>query len=87
MILKSLQLGLGLVAAIILTGNAQAQGDAAAGEQKTVVCAACHGPGGTSVNPQFPNIAGQVPGHIAKQLAFFKSGVRQNPMMTVWLWR
>ena len=42
---------------------------------------ACHGVSGNSATDQFPNIAGQVPGYIAAQLAEYKSGARNNPIM------
>lgn len=59
----------------------QAQGDAASGQSKATVCAACHGPDGNSPNPEWPKLAGQHPGYIIKQLADFKSGARKNPTM------
>lgn len=64
-------------------GTAQAQliGDAKAGATKATACSACHGPKGISATAQFPNLAGQVPGYISKQLAKFKSGKRKNPIM------
>jgi cytochrome c553 len=58
-----------------------AGGDAAAGQTKAAVCAACHGVDGNSVDPQYPKIAGQHAEYIAQQLALFKSGKRQNPIM------
>lgn len=61
---------------------ANAQGDAAAGRSKAAVCAACHGPDGNSVTPEWPKIAGQHPGYIVKQLADFKSGARRNSTMS-----
>ena len=57
------------------------QGDAEAGKQKAAMCAACHGADGNSVTPDFPNLAGQVPGYISAQLAKFKDGSRANPIM------
>lgn len=55
-------------------GNAA---DAKAGEALAAqVCAACHGPDGNSVAPNFPNLAGQAAGYIADQLAMMKSGER-----------
>lgn len=63
---------------------AEGVGDAAAGEQKSVVCQACHGADGNGISPEFPNLAGQVPGHIADQLASFKStdpASRNNAVM------
>lgn len=63
------------------TGAIQADGDPAAGQAKSQICAACHGLDGNSLMPQNPVLAGQVPGYIAQQLAQFKSGVRKNAIM------
>ena len=63
------------------TGEIQADGDPAAGQAKSQICAACHGLDGNSPMPQNPVLAGQVPGYIAQQLAQFKSGVRKNAIM------
>ena len=62
-------------------GNAQAAGDAEAGKAKSATCAACHGPDGNSVAPNFPKLAGQHAAYIAKQLAEYKSGERKNATM------
>jgi hypothetical protein len=43
-------------------------GDAAAGKAKSVVCSACHGADGTSVNPQWPNLKGQKEEYLIKQI-------------------
>jgi len=45
-------------------------------------CAACHGPDGNSINPEWPNLAGQSAAYISAQLMAFKSGLRQNPNMS-----
>jgi cytochrome c553 len=45
------------------------------------VCAGCHGGEGTSPTPANPNLAGQPADYITEQLAHFKAGVRQNPIM------
>jgi cytochrome c553 len=66
--------------ASLAAGTATA-GDAAAGAAKAAACAACHGPTGTSPLPDYPNLAGQNAEYIAEQLAFFKAGVRANPVM------
>jgi cytochrome c553 len=56
-------------------------GKAAAGEAKSALCMACHGPGGNSSNPEWPRLAGQSAIYIAEQLRLFRSGVRDNPVM------
>lgn len=48
-------------------------GNIDAGKEKSVTCQACHGADGVGITPEFPNLAGQVPGHIADQLASYKS--------------
>ncbi len=72
-------------AALILASQASAEslvdGDAEAGKAKSVTCGACHGAEGISVNPQWPNLAGQHAGYIAAQLAAFKAGERNNALM------
>ena len=69
-----------VLACTVLTGAASA-GDPAAGAQKAAVCGACHGATGSSVNPEWPNLAGQHQSYIAAQLALFKESVRDNILM------
>ena len=45
-------------------------------------CAACHGPDGNSINPEWPNLAGQHAKYITQQLRAYKSGERVNPNMS-----
>lgn len=51
-----------LLLALGICGTSQAAdtvvGDAAAGQAKTAVCSACHGPDGNSLVPNFPKLAG-----------------------------
>jgi cytochrome c553 len=56
-------------------------GKVADGATKSAVCAACHGPNGNSVNPEWPRLAGQNAVYVAEQLRLFRSGVRDNPTM------
>ncbi len=60
---------------------ALAAGDLAAGQQKSVTCAACHGADGNSVNPEWPRLAGQNAEYLYKQLQEFKAGTRTNATM------
>lgn len=77
---------LGLICAQALAETAPAGsaplGDAKAGAAKAAACAACHGPAGNSQIPQNPRLAGQSPVYIVRQLQKFKSGERNNPIMT-----
>ncbi|MHB1250019.1 MAG: c-type cytochrome [Polaromonas sp.] len=60
-----------------------AKPDLAKGEASyTGVCASCHGVGGNSGTPSFPKLAQQHPEYLVKQLQEFKSGKRQNAIMT-----
>ncbi len=51
------------------------------GENSAAVCIACHGQGGNSNVPQYPNLAGQHPDYLYEQLQFYKSGERENAIM------
>ncbi|KTD17726.1 c-type cytochrome [Legionella jordanis] len=52
-------------------------------EQKIAVCVACHGQQGISVNPQWPNLAGQHASYLFKQLKDYKAVKTRNvPTMT-----
>jgi cytochrome c553 len=73
--------------ALFLTGVAHAGpdpfvgGDAEAGAAKAAVCTACHGPGGNSINPEWPSLAGQHALYTYEQLKVLKSGERRSPVM------
>jgi cytochrome c553 len=45
------------------------------------VCAACHGVTGISVVPNYPNLAGQYPDYLKREIAEYKNGGRKNPIM------
>ncbi len=57
-------------------------GDAEAGQARSITCAACHGPEGNSANPLWPNLAGQHASYTVSQLKAFKEGQRVNALMT-----
>ena len=56
--------------------------DAAAGQKKAAVCAACHGEGGNSMNPAVPSLAGQPAQAIETQLFQFREGNRKDAQMS-----
>lgn len=72
-------LAVGLVGALASSGvfawNAER------GQEISQVCAACHGPTGTSVVPDFPNIGGQHRDYLYRALLDYKLGNRQDPIM------
>ena len=72
-----------LLAALVVVSLpvAAAKGDAEAGKKKSAPCAACHGPNGISVSPDFPNLAGQYDDYLLKALTHYKNGKRKNPIM------
>jgi cytochrome c553 len=76
---------LALIAAASLCASAGAHaarfGDAAAGEQKSATCAACHGADGNSQAPTFPKLAGQHADYLVHSLRQYRSGERQNAIM------
>jgi len=53
----------------------------AGGTKFGATCAACHGADGNSGVPANPKLAQQHPEYLMKQLADFKSGKRNNPIM------
>jgi cytochrome c553 len=59
----------------IITGSAEA------GATKAAVCTACHGVNGNSVNPEWPNLAGQNATYLREQLEMFKAKKRNTPIM------
>jgi cytochrome c553 len=58
-----------------------AGGDAARGEEKSGICAACHGADGNSVMAMWPKLAGQHEAYLERQLSLIKGGQRNIPEM------
>ncbi|NIL94889.1 MAG: c-type cytochrome [Woeseiaceae bacterium] len=78
---------------LLATGSAMAEslvdGSIEAGKNKAITCTACHGPEGNSVNPLWPNIAGQSATYTVTQLTAFRDGAaspanakRYDPLMS-----
>jgi len=68
-----------IVASFGVAGVAQAAGNAAAGKDKSAVCAGCHGDRGQGITPN-PALAGKPEADLVKALKDFKSG-RVNSVM------
>lgn len=76
-----------VVAAVALSfgdstsAETELEGDAKAGEAKSVTCSACHGKGGISSNTNWPNLAGQQEGYLVKSIKDFRDGIRTEVTM------
>lgn len=77
---QCLQIAILILSGLFITG-VQAAGDVEAGKEKSTPCAACHGVNGISVNPAWPNLAGQGEKYLVNQLQLFKDNVRVNVLM------
>ncbi|MCC4223298.1 cytochrome c [Vibrio campbellii] len=67
----------------MLSGQALAAGDVAAGQAKAGVCAACHGADGIAVIPGYPNLKGQNEQYIASSIKAYKAGQRTGGLAPV----
>jgi len=61
--------------------SSQPSGIVGAAEEKSKVCEACHGVTGKSVDPTYPNLAGQHASYLAQALGDYRSSARTNPIM------
>ena len=57
-------------------------GSVEAGKSISITCGACHGLDGNSINPLWPNLAGQHALYSVEQLKAFRDGKRVNELMT-----
>ncbi|EQD38915.1 cytochrome c class I [mine drainage metagenome] len=78
---RTLTLAPVLAALLLMIPVAHAGGSAAAGKKKAVVCFACHGENGNSLDPQYPRLGGQYAQYIVQALKEYQDGQRKNPIM------
>jgi len=71
-----------LLAFILFAYSPLQAADLEAGKQRATTCFGCHGPQGISLNPKYPNIAGQSAEYLIKQLNAFRNGERKDDIMT-----
>lgn len=69
-------------AAQAATAEPAFKADPAKGQQLAVACGACHTQDGSRGAPANPILQGQHPDYLVKQLTEFKSGKRQNAIMS-----
>ncbi|MDX1459626.1 MAG: cytochrome c [Xanthomonadales bacterium] len=65
----------------IISSSTSLAADIQAGKAKAATCVACHGAEGVSVNPMWPNLAGQKEAYLVKQMKDFRDGRRNDPVM------
>jgi cytochrome c553 len=66
---------------LALPGTLLAKGDPTKGQEKAINCEACHGKTGISIDPNYPNLAGQHYSYLVKALSDYRSGDRTNAIM------
>ena len=67
-----------IISAILIFSNNVFAADIDKGKEKSVTCVACHGQDGVSVNPLWPNLAGQHASYLKSQLYEFQKGPNGN---------
>lgn len=78
------KIAIGLVIGMgLLSGQALAAGDVAAGQAKAAVCAACHGADGIATIPGYPNLKGQNEQYIVSSLNAYKNKERYGGLAAV----
>ena len=70
-----------IILMVLISAQAYAKGDAAAGQAKSAICAACHGVDGNSMVATWPKLAGQHEQYLVRQVELIKSGARPVPEM------
>ena len=68
-----------------MAGNSRpelvSQAQAKAGQEKSAICATCHGANGDGDNPIYPKLAGQYQSYLVQALKEYRSGERSNAIM------
>ncbi len=70
-----------VLTALTASAGVAASGDPSEGAKKAALCGACHSPNGISINPLWPNLAGQKAAYLSKQIKMFRDGERIEPTM------
>lgn len=68
--------------ALLGAGSAIAAGDPKAGQEKSAVCAGCHGADGNAVIGANPRLAGQYETYLYQALTQYKNGQRNDILMS-----
>jgi len=85
---STLALALLLASSVLAAQEAQVSPEArrAAAQLAATTCSSCHGTGGHSTSPAFPNLAAQSPAYLEAQLKAFRDQTRADPDAQAYMW-
>lgn len=66
---------------LLSSSSLMAKGDPDVGKAKSLVCSACHGQDGNSINPDWPSLAGQHEKYLIQSITAYKNQTRKNAIM------
>ena len=70
-----------VVNGLFFSQPAFAKGNIEEGKSKSMLCSACHGQDGNSINPEWPSLAGQHEKYFVNTLKAYKNESRKNAVM------
>jgi cytochrome c553 len=79
-------IGLTVVVVALTTGFGHAAAQSVGVDLIRRECSTCHGAGGISVSPMFPNLAGQQAAYLEVQLKAFRDRSRADPHAQAFMW-
>jgi cytochrome c553 len=79
-------LALALSVSVALAAESSDTLNNAAAKIAVNLCSSCHGPGGNSISPTFPKLAGQQKMYLAAQLRALKGKTRSDPEAHDYMW-
>ena len=72
-----------MTAALLAAGTTAAAAELAGAKEKAAQCFVCHGADGLAKVPDAPNLAGQNGAYLVKALRDYRSGKRENEVMSM----
>jgi cytochrome c553 len=76
---------LGIAVMALSLTNVAVAADAAAGEEKSAACVACHGADGVATAPLTPSLNGQKEDYLVLSTKAYRDGERNNDMMKMFV--
>ena len=78
---RQIRISFTLILLLIAPISFSMAGDVEAGKSKSIVCSACHGQDGNSINPLWPSLAGQHKQYTIHTLKAYQNGTRVDAVM------